>query len=800
MKYSSLCLSALLVLALAGGATAQDSILEEMVVTAQKREQSLQDVPISVNVIGGEKLDEAGIKKIDDLQAYVPNLVMSETGIGNNIYIRGIGSGINAGFEQSAAMFVDGVHFGRGQLYRAPLFDMNRIEVLRGPQSILFGKNAIAGAISITTAAPTEEFEGSASMLYEPDHGEQETSLVLSGPLGESLSGRLAIRKRDMDGFITNSNLGSDGPEQDELTVRGTLQWIPRDNVDVTLKYERNKYDTTGRNIEIIDDVYGFPGPIPTNPAQLAYSQLQVLGFGQSPTALDVVQDYNRTSNGESSTNEADNFTLTVNWDVGGFALTSVSSFLQYEFQELCDCDFSSANVLVVPLSEDYDQFSQELRLVSPGGEAFDWIAGVFYQTNDASSPDTTGLPANSILGPAVDALVSPGAGGLFVDSAAARSFTQDTDSTAVFGQVIWNLTDTMRLSLGGRFTAEDKEATRRVSLTRFSTGAPIDPVTDRLRFGTAAAVYANLLGVQFDFAGHNLAGSRSDDSFDFAVNLQWDANDDVMLYGTISSGFKSGGFDTRSNSAPGASAVAVPGIIAPGTLPDGTFEFQDEDALAYEVGAKTRIGQRAELNVAFFLTKYEGLQTSIYDGRVGFNVGNADADLMGLELDGRWQITDNFGLYGSFALLDFEFTNFPNGECYFGEAAPGTQFCSRNGATNQYVADYSGTLGFTYDANLSAKLLFRSALDISFTDDYFTSQNNDPVTKQDAYAKINLRLAIGNPEGSWEVALLGRNLADENVISYSNPVPLSGTFGANSHFAFMQRPRSVALQGSLRF
>ena len=792
---------AVLTAALGAAAQAQETYLEEVVVTAQKREQSLQDVPISVNVIGGDKLDEVAIKKIDDLQAYVPNLVMSETGIGNNIYIRGIGSGINPGFEQSSAMFVDGVHYGRGQLYRAPLFDMNRIEVLRGPQSILFGKNAIAGAISLTTAAPTDEFEGSVSLLYEPDHGEQEASLILSGPLGETFAGRLAIRKRDMDGYMTNPTLGTDDPEQDELTLRATLQWIPTNNLDFTLKYERNEYDTNGRNIEIIDDVYGFPFPIPTNPGQLPYSVLQVAGFMQNPTALDVTQNYVRSSGGDSSRNESDNFTLTVNWDLDRFTLTSVSAYLQYEFQEVCDCDFSSANVLVAPLSEDYDQFSQELRLVSPGGEAVDWIAGVFYQTNDASSPDATGFPANSIFGPVLNALRGPGVGNLFVDTAAQRSFTQKTDSLAAFGQVTWNIADTLRLSLGGRFTTEDKDAIRRVSLTSFSTGAPISPAVDPLRWGTASAVYAGLLGVQFDFAGHDLAGSRSDDSFDFGVNLQWDASDAVMAYANVSTGFKSGGFDTRSNSGPGASLVGIPGVFAAGTLPDGTFEFQDEDALAYEVGLKTRIGPRAELNAALFLTQYEGLQISIFDGRVGFNVGNADADLMGLELDGRWQVTDNFGLFGSFAWLDFEFTKFPNGECYFGEAPPGTQFCSRTGATNQYVADYSGTLGLAYDAPITDNLLFRGTLDINFTDEYFTAQNNDPVTVQDAYAKVNLRLAIGDPEGIWEIAVLGRNLTDEDIISYSNPVPVSGSnFGANSHYAFIQRPRSIALQGSYRF
>ena len=152
-KHVSLLAATLAGFALANGALAQeaasDRLLEEIVVTAQKREQSLQDVPISVNVMTGERINEAGINNIENLTAFVPNLIMSETGIGNNIYIRGIGSGINPGVEQSSAMFVDGVHYGRGQLYRAPLFDMARVEVLRGPQSILFGKSMLKTLISL---------------------------------------------------------------------------------------------------------------------------------------------------------------------------------------------------------------------------------------------------------------------------------------------------------------------------------------------------------------------------------------------------------------------------------------------------------------------------------------------------------------------------------------------------------------------------------------------------------------------------------------------------------------------------
>lgn len=788
-------------ISLALSANAQDAMLEEIVVTAQKREQNLQDVPISVNVVTGSKMEEVGLKKIDDLQNYVPNLTMSETGIGNNIYIRGIGSGINPGFEQSSAMFVDGVHYGRGQLARSPLFDMSRVEVLRGPQSILFGKNAIAGAISLTTARPTQEFEGSVSALYEPDHGEQEFSAILSGPLSDTLGGRLAIRKRDMDGYIENTTLGEDEPNRDELTVRATLAWDPTDRLSIVGKYERNEFDVRGRQVEIVGDFYAFPGPIPTNPLAIPYSQFLALAFGQDPSVLDVTQDFRRSANGDFSNNESDNVTLSLDYDFGGFTLSSITSYVQYEFSELCDCDFSSGNVILAPLAEDYDQFSQELRLTSAGGETIDWIAGFFYQTNEHDSPDATGVPSNSILGPVINGLIGPGAGDLFVNSAATRTFNQETDGFAVFGQATWNVSDTLRLSLGLRYTDEEKTASRNVVLTDFGTGAPINPATDPLRFGTAAAVYAGLFDVQV--IGHDISGERSDDSLDYALNAQWDVSDDTMLYASFGTGFKAGGFDTRSNTVPGASQLAVPGIIAPGTLPDGTFEFEDEGADSLEIGAKMRLADgAAELNAAAFFTSYDDLQISIFDGTLGFNVGNAaEADIQGLELDGRWQITDSIGFFGSLAFTDFEFKNFPNGQCFFGEPDPdGDRLCDRTGQTNQYVADYSGAFGFDYFTDIGSNLNFRGNLDVTFTDEFFTAQNNDPLTVQDAYAKVNLRLALSNAADTWELALLARNLNDEAVIRYSNPVPLSGTFGSNSQYAFVERPRSIALQARWRF
>ena len=191
-------------------AMAQDTgrlILEEITVTAQKRPETLQDVPISVNVLGNDVLRDAGLDKIEDIQSYVPNLQMTESGISTQMYVRGIGTGNNQGFEQSVGMYIDGVYYGRQQLIRAPFFDLERIEVLRGPQGVLFGKNTIAGALNMTTAKPTDEFSGSVS-LEGGDHGILDARAVVSGPFSDNVRGRLAVRSYEEDGYYRNTFRG----------------------------------------------------------------------------------------------------------------------------------------------------------------------------------------------------------------------------------------------------------------------------------------------------------------------------------------------------------------------------------------------------------------------------------------------------------------------------------------------------------------------------------------------------------------------------------------------------------------
>lgn len=799
---------------------ASAQVLEEMVVTARKVEESLQEVPISVTVMSGDKIVESGITKIEDLVVHIPNVAMSETGIGTNLYIRGIGSGINQGFEQSVGMYIDGVYHGRAQLMRAPFLDLSQVEVLRGPQVTLLGNNSIAGALNLTTAKPTDEFEASISGLYEPDHNEQELTGIVSGPLVSNLAGRLAVRYRSMDGYLKNTILNSVEPNREEKSARLTLQWAA-DSWDSTLKLERNEFDVKGRQIEIFNELpsitrgssdTGFSNNTGSSGLwKPGFTYLQYLGqfFDPNPLIQNDKLDFKRGSNGDSSNNNVNTGVLTFHVDLGDYQFTSITAVLNYDYTEMCDCDFTGAKQFQLLSEEDYTQWSQELRITSPPDRRARFMAGLYYQNEDLKFGDQIFLPVDSGVVRLVGLATTGDPAGAFDslgDTSAFRDFNQNTYLSSAFGQVSFDITDKWTTDLGLRFTHTEKEAVR-VFREGDLNRVPFDinSAEGSARLAAGAPLFASI----FNAAFHQLSGVRKKDRLSWALVSNYQVTDDAMIYGSVKKGFKSGGFDVRSNSEP------VPGSTGAGTLyPEsvagavrnvdpGSFEFDDEEALAFEIGSKMGLADgAAELSVAVFYTEFDKLQVSIFDGTLGFNVGNAaKATTQGVELDGRWQLTDNWMLSGSVAYLDFEFDDFKNGQCVQGQTPdfPDGK-CDYTGKTNQYVADYSGAVGINYEKELG-KLLFRSTLDVLFTSSYLPSQNLDPRTKQDAYAKLNLRLALGDPDGRWEVALLGRNLTDKTIVTYANDTPLAfSQFGSPSFYGFVARPRTFAVQASVRF
>ncbi|MBN7796776.1 TonB-dependent receptor [Parahaliea mediterranea] len=806
---------ALAVASLAVTAQAQQLQLEEVIVTAQKRVESLQDVPISVSAVSGEKMQDAQITNLEGLTTFVPNFSMNQSGISNNITIRGVSSGINPGFEQSTGMYVDGIYYGRGQLSRLPLFDMERIEVLRGPQPILFGKNSIAGAVSMITAKPSDEFEGQVTALYEFEEKQQDYRVVLSGPLTDTLSGRVAIMYRDQDGSFTNVNTGDDEKQEEETVFRGALRWTPTDLLEIDLKYEHAEFDDVGRNVELTqsivrDDLVGTGAGI-----DYVTALDNFVGLANNVLMLDPPVDYagedgrlnrRRGGNGDFHNNTVDVGVLGINYALGDYTLTSTTGYLEYEFDQDCDCDFTGASVFNALQDESFEQFSQELRITSPGGETVDYIAGVFYQSSELEFEDSINVPTNSLL-----RLLNPNFSGI----STRRFANQESDMWAVFAQATWNVSDQLRLVFGARYTEEDKEASKQQ--VHFAGGTAF-PATDP--GGALPNVFYGLNPLFGAFAIEpydEIQGDRQEEAFTPLFTVQWDATDWAMVYATYTEGFKAGGFDIRSNGHPDPALVNACTLDTSATPPScardivGVFEFDEEEAESIEIGAKMGLSAAAELNVAAFYTEYTNLQTSQFDGILGFNVTNAgEAEIKGVELDGRWLAAEGLTLSGSVAWLDFEYTDFPNNQCYFGQQVldpgavqPNGVTCDATGKRKEYTPEYSGSLTADYVFPLGDSLELRTTVDLVFSDDYLFNPTLDPRSEQDAYTEWNLRVSLGNVAGDWEVAFLGKNLSDEDVVTYGGEAPLAGALTGGTgmaYYSFLDRPRTLALQALYRF
>lgn len=768
--------------------------LEEILVTAQKRVQSLREVPVSVNALGGEKIEAAGITSVERMADYIPSFNMTQTGIGTNIAIRGISSGVNQGFEQSAAQYVDGIHYGRAQLSRAPFLDIERVEVLRGPQSIIFGKNATAGAISITTAKPGDVHEGKLTALYEPEHGEQDIRLVLSGPITDTLGGRLAILDSRMDGFIENTTLNRDEPSERNRVMRATLQWQPSEAWDITLKLEDGSFDSDGRNIEAVKQVNN---PAPDGTLVPYDVLLKMLTAGPNVYLLDTTHDWKRQSNGDYSYNDTENVTLTIERTLGEHTFTSLTGYNAYTYDELCDCDFTGAPGFNIRSAEDYSQISQEFRITSPEDQTVSYIGGLFFQSSNLKFHDGIEVPTDSFIASALTQTIGSGSN-LLRGASTQRDFKQDADMYSLFGQATWNITDSLRTILGARYTTEDKDASRHQY--------HVTPAGAVLPLGTPTSPYNSLWGI-FNIEPYEpIKGSRSESSFTPLITLQADLNDTDMVYASFTTGFKSGGFDVRANSHPDND---VNNAYNPGSLDPrirGTFEFEDEEVKNYEIGGKFVLAEgAAELNVALFRSEFKNMQTSQFDGGVSFNVTNAgEATVQGLEVDGRWALTDNLLVRGGAAYIDFEYTDFKNSQCYFGQPDPdGDGMCDATGQRREFTPEYQGNLGFDYTINFSNGLKLVNTLDFIYSSDYLTTPSLDPKFEQDAFTKINARIALSGADDRWELALIGKNLTDESIVSYANGLPVASVLTSKTssgYYAFYERPRSIAIQGTIKF
>ena len=737
--------------------------LEEVIVTAQIREQSLQDVPISVSAIDGEVIEDRSVDNLQSLSASIPNFMVVETQIDTSISIRGVRSGANKGFEQSVPMNFDGVTYPRSQLARTPLVDLERVEVLRGPQPTLFGKNAIGGAVSVTSAKPTEEFEGKFSTSFESEHDESQSLVVLSGPLSDDLLGRLTVSTREMDGWITNQRMKRVEPQRDETYIRGQLAWTDNNDIDYNLKVETADFDSVGYAMEALapQDGYGlvFAGPI----------------------AVETNEDWVRSSGETFSQNTMDNFVFTSNipLDNGG-TLTSITSMVEYDSYEVLDIDYVALEILDgTNQTEKYEQTSQEIRYTSPGGEDLDYIVGAYFQSADVDVTDY--VPLGSFLalaGPPVSMLV-----GTNWD----RLYKQSSEMYSVFGQADINLEGNWRLTVGARYSNEDKDGSRNLTLDGTGTALAGSPMLNVL--------WAAVLNV----GPHNIASSRSESSFDPMVRLSYDLSDNAQMYVSYTEGSKAGGFDIRGNSIPGTPLVSSA----------GGWEFEEENATNIEWGYKMK-SDRASFDFTYFTTEYEDLQTSVFDGVLGFKVGNAAAaELDGFEMQGRYLIAEGLEFYGSLASLNYEFTDWKNSQCAYGEVATNGIYCDRSGASVILAPEDTANAGFAYETVLSNNWVLDANLNVDYSSEYFITTNLDKNIKENGYSKVGLVLGLESSDGKWRLSLIGDNLTDERIKVVGGTIPLARTFvrlasgGALDGIAYdaiYARPKNIAIKLDYNF
>jgi outer membrane receptor protein involved in Fe transport len=755
--------------------------LEEVVVTAQKRAQSLQDVPIAVSALSGDWMKQNNIADLEDVAALVPNLSLSGTPGINTVRIRGLGTGGgNSAFEQSVGMYVDGIYAGRGYQFSLPYLDVERIEVLKGPQGVLFGKNSIAGAISITSARPSPEFEGEIGLSYEAENDGYSVEAVINGELMPGLSGRLAASYIEEGGWIDNTLLNDDDqPEVEMGGYRASLLWEASDTVEVYFKYDHGEYEKDGSEMGIKHIVPGSTNPfMPGNPTWLSLYQAADPDVGLIEDQLQSAGvSLTDEPDGYSTDVDSDAFALQVDWELGDHTLTSLSGYSTYDVDTFSDQSFSPLTIINQHGKEEFDQFTQEIRLTSPVGEQFEYIVGLFYMDRTLEFPARyTDLEFTELFGPTLPAPAPPLPTAL-VGASSLKQYDEDTESISVFGQLTWNISDVLRTSLGLRYSHEEKQGDHKHVLYELGTTDPLNPV------GLA------LYDIQFNARDYTYSDDRSEDNVDPSLNIQWDVNNDLMVYAAATKATKAGGYNAGDLSGD-----------------PNRIEFEPEEATGYEVGAKGEfLDNRLRVNVAAFYTEFDDLQVSALDGNSGgFFIGNAaEATSKGLEIDAIYLLNEAITLGGALAYLDSTFDDFPGAPCAnsiyrqddcVGEG-PGS---SRNakGETLPFSPEWSGNLYIDYSAGFTENTVLGMRVDALYVDDFGQSLTYADPLSQDSNVKWNARLSLASADDRWELALVGRNLTDKTTSSFGD-----ATFQSPGvYFGNVDAPRQIFINATWRF
>lgn len=717
----------------AGAAIAQDAARAEaatdegdIVVTARLRAESLQDVPDSIVAFGAKDIAAAGIDQIQDIADMVPNMILRKgfRSGESNITIRGITSG-RQGWPP-VAFVIDGVKATSiDAMEQGTLLDVERIEVLKGPQGALYGAGAIGGAINIVTRKPGFEFGGYVRAEYAIDPNGPTVEGALDIPLAENLAVRVVGKYSDVDGYIYNSFSKKDQPARREIVGRAVLYYDNGGPVTMTAKYEHADVDVDGSPVQIMSALKG--------------------------RGIDHVKESGLAFSNEFDNIRTDTASLQFDIEIGDHVLTTITGYSHFVNKNRIDADFTEVTGASADFDMNFNQMSQEVRLLSPTGKTIEYVVGAYYQVGDLLEQRTTGV--------------------LFAPAASTyRVMDQDSRVWSFYGQLTANITGSLRAIGAVRYTHERKSATyKRFSgpntYTDQRTGTQVANFSDRLREGL----------------------------IDPSATIQYDVGDNAMVYLTYSRGSKGGGFQ-------GAISNAEP----------FSFQFDPERSESFEAGAKLSFPGVGHLNLAAYRTKYTNLQVSAAlpspDGlSAPFFTGNAgDAVVKGVELDGLVRLGGGFELVGNAAWTpSAKYGEYGAGPCYTGQTPDGTQpgSCDLSGLRLNFTPKWAGAVTARYSGDIGSALKFTGSLTTLFQSFSRRDSTRDPLAVQPAYAKIDARIGIGAPDDRWELAVIGRNLTDKTTVAFVGAGGLAATvFSPDSRSLTVDAPRTFAVQALYKF
>ncbi|MFO1376771.1 MAG: TonB-dependent receptor [Steroidobacteraceae bacterium] len=799
----------------APAALAQDSGtqvggIEDIVVTARKREESVQDVPVSVSAITGEQSQKLDLTSLEKLAVMTPQLSVGRaaSGSGAQLTLRGIGSNISSiAIEQSVATVVDGVYYGQGRIINEGFFDLGRVELLKGPQALFFGKNATAGVVSITTAQPTRETEFMARAGYEFKAQQVYAEAVGSGPLSDTLGLRVAVRGADssqglfrnratsrfMDMRDTSTGTATNPAAvwtrytaepsaryegSQELIGRATLKWEPSDDLDAMLQLgmSRSQFDDPGFN----NLIYVCPAPSGTSQLDIGAACPKDFAFSHTrwPKEVAAVVPYAGKNGALYNKYRSWYATNTVNYDAGDIAFAWVNNYNWNRNRWAGDSDYQASSrttaVLGTPryitntmASENtrYYAYSSELRAMTRYDGPANIMLGVYYQKSrrDFGQWIVTGGRENSAA------------------SAANRYifYSKDSDTTgktlSPFGQLTVKVGPKVEAAAGVRYTHETRDSHY------------VMPYTNP----EVRAIYP---------MNSPLVGDQTFNNWSPEASLTYKPVDDVTVYAAYKTAYKSGGFSISGTQT----ATAV-------------FAFEPERAKGFEGGIKSvLLDRQLRLNLGAYHYVFKNLQLDFFDAatfaNITTNAGSAKTDGVELEFEYAPMALAGFDLHGSINYNDARYGNYLS-PCYAGQSLaqgcvvglfkPGVNGQQLAGVATSVAPKWTGSLGATYETPVSGNLNLGLTVDSRYSSGYIASVAGNPISRQKRYLNLNAAVRVATADDHWEFAVIGKNLTNNYVINGEADSPSSGGAALSGILAdqrgYVGSPRTFQVQVTWR-